>query len=499
VLVTGEIMTEVKEESFIGKFMVLKGAVRELWLIFGTKVLTITAYGLVGTSTLGLWLSSDVGLSDQSAGIVIASWSSVLTIFTVMVGSLVDAIGIRKSLLAGFGLCVLARFTMSFFSAPWIALPLGLLPLALGEALQTPVMVAAVRRFSTTRQRSIAFSIYYSMMNIGFAVAAWTFDKVRAGLGEYGHYAIPFTGIQISTYQTIILLGLLFTIPNLLITYFGLRAGVEATDEGVKIKPEEPKYPGVPFLRAFFLSCRDALKDWGRIFSSLWTQPTFYRFLAFFGLVVFVKLILYHMYYTFPKFAIRELGEGAPIGHIFGLLNAVIVVILAPVVGALTQRFSAYKAVIIGTTITAVSVFFMAVPPALFQGLADGWLGNLIGHSWLGLSGPVHPLYVAIVLCVVIYSVGESFYSPRLYEYPAAIAPKGQEGSYLALSMLPYFVAKFFVGAISGFLLARYCPAAGPRNSQMIWLIVGAMALLSPVGLLLARPYIQVRESGREQ
>ena len=490
-------MTESPEASFIGKFMILRGAARELWLIFGTKILTITAYALVGTSTLGLWLSADVGLSDQNAGLVIASWSSVLTIFTVMVGSLVDAIGIRKSLLAGFGLCVVGRFTMSFFSAPWIALPMGLLPLALGEALQTPVMVAAVRRFSSTRQRSIAFSIYYSMMNVGFAIAAWTFDKVRAGLGEYGHYSVPYIGIQISTYQTIILIGLLFTIPNLLITYFGLRAGVEATDEGLKITPETTHYPDANFLSAFFFSCRDAIREWGRIFSSLWTQPTFYRFLAFFGFVVFVKLILYHMYYTFPKFAIRELGEAAPIGHIFGLLNAAIVVVLAPIVGALTQKFTAYKAVVIGTTITAVSVFFIAAPPAVFQGLADGWLGSLIGHTWLGLSGPVHPLYVAIVLCVVLYSIGEAFYSPRLYEYPAAIAPKGQEGSYLALSMLPYFVAKFFVGAISGFLLARYCPAEGPRNSQMIWLIVGCMAMVTPVGLLVARRFIQVHESGR--
>lgn len=491
-------MTETREESFIGKFMVLKGAVRELWLIFGTKILTILAYGLVGTSTLGLWLSSDVGLSDQNAGIVIAGWSSALTIFTVMVGSLVDAVGIRKSLLAGFGLCVLARFVMSFFSVPWIALPLGLLPLALGEALQTPVMVAAVKRFSTTRQRSIAFSVYYAMMNVGFAAAGWTFDRVRAGLGEYGHYSVPLLGIQISTYQTIILLGLLFTIPNLLITYFCLRDGVEATDEGVKIKPEETKYSGESFLNAFLLSSRDALNDWKRIFLSLWTQPTFYRFLAFFGFVVFVKLILYHMYYTFPKFAIRELGPGAPIGRIFGMLNAVIVIVLAPVIGALTQRFTAYKAVVIGTTIAALSVFFMAAPPALFQGLADGRLGNLIGRTWLGLTGPVHPLYVAIVLCVVMYSIGESFYSPRLYEYPAAIAPKGQEGSYLALSMLPYFVAKFFVGSISGFLLARYCPAEGPRNSQMIWIIVGIMALFSPLGLIVFRRYIQVHEAGRD-
>ena len=490
-------MTEAKDGSFIGKFLVLKGAVRELWLIFGTKILTIVAYSLVN-STLVLWLSSDLGFSDQKAGLVIAAWSSLLTISTVMVGSLVDAVGIRKSLLSGFGLCIFARFIMAFFAVKWIAVPFGLFPLALGEALQTPVMVAAIKRFSTTKQRSIAFSIYYSMMNVGFAIAGWTFDKVRAGLGEYGHYAIPYFGVQISTYQTIIFLGLLFTIPNLLLMYFGLREGVEATDEGVKIITAEPKYPGEPFHRAFLFSCRDALKDWARIFSSLWTQPTFYRFLAFFGLVVFVKLILYHMYYTFPKFGIRELGAGAPIGHIFGLLNAVIVVILAPVVGALTQKFTAYKAVVIGTAITAVSVFLMAMPPAWFQGLADGWLGELIGHRWLGLEGPVHPLYVAIVLCVALYSIGESFYSPRLYEYPAAIAPKGQEGSYLALSMLPYFIAKFFVGSISGFLLARYCPAEGPRNSQMIWLIVGLMAMISPLGLILARRYIQVHESGRD-
>ena len=354
-------MASAPGESLIGKFLVLRGAAREVWLILAAKVLTITAYALVGTSTLGLWLSADLKLSDEGAGLVIAGWSSALTIFTVMVGSLVDAIGIRRSLLFGFGLCVLARTTLSFATSPWLALLLGLLPLALGEALQTPVMVAAVKRFSTTRQRSIAYSIYYSMMNVGFAVAAWTFDRVRAGLGEQGSLTLPGIGVTISTYQTIMLLGLGFTLPNLLITYFGLREGVEATETGVRVTEVPSPYPGVGLPRAFVLSCRDALRDWLRIFGRLWTQPAFYRFLAFFGLVVFVKLILYHMYYTFPKFGLRELGPGAPIGHVFGLLNATIVIVLAPLVGALTQRVSAYRAVVIGTAIAAGSVFFLEI------------------------------------------------------------------------------------------------------------------------------------------
>lgn len=491
--------TQDASSSFLGKFLVLKGAVRELWIIFGCKIIAIVAYGLVN-STLVLWLSSDLGFSDVRAGFVIATWSTFMTLFTVMIGSLVDAIGVRKAFLIGFGACILARGVMAFCLSHWVALAGGLLPLALGEALMTPVMVAAVKRYATTAQRSMSFSIFYAMMNVGFAISGWTFDKVRTGLGEYGHYTLPVLGVTLSTYQTLIFLGFLFTIPNLLIIYFFLRGGIEVTDEGVRNNPEKSKYPGESVARALVLSSRDALKDWVRIFANLWTQPAFYRFLVFLTLVVCVRLIFYHMHYTFPKYGIRELGEGAPIGRIFGVLNPVLIVILVPIVGALTQKMSAYRVVIIGSFIAACSVFFMAMPPAWFQPLADGWLGDLIAHRWLGIADPVvNPLYVSIVLSMILLSVGEAFYSPRLYEYPAAIAPKGQEASYMALSLLPYFVAKFFVGSISGFLLQTYCPASGPRDSGTMWLIIGIMAMTTPIGLLVFRRYIQVHEEGRSE
>ena len=60
-------------------------------------------------------------------------------------------------------------------------------------------------------------------------------------------------------------------------------------------------------------------------------------------------------------------------------------------------------------------------------------------------------------------------------------------------------MAKFFVGSLSGFLLAKYCPETGPRDSQMIWLIVGLMALATPVGLFVLKPFIQVHEAGRKE
>ncbi|MBQ7568075.1 MFS transporter, partial [bacterium] len=470
--------------------------------MFGTKVLSIVAYGLVN-STLILWLSKDMDFGDVSAGFVVTAWSTVLTLITVMIGSLVDTIGIKKSLLIGFSFCIVARGVMSFFTNPWLVLPAGLFPLAVGEAMMTPVIVAGIKKYATVAQRSMAFSLFYAMMNVGFAISGTCFDKVRTVMGEYGSYELPGCGITLSTYQVLIFLGFLCTIPNLLLVMFGIREGIAVNEnDEVVYEKRDNKYADQPMATAIYHSCRDCLKQWVETFGSLWKQPAFYRFLAFLSIVVCVRLIFFHFHYTFPKYGIRELGEGAPIGRLFGVLNPVLIIFLGPIIGALTQKYSAYKVVIIGSFIAALSVFFMAVPPVWYEEMAHGALGNFICNTWLGQGIPIdriNPLYVGIFFAVILLSVGEAFYSPRLYEYPAAIAPHGQEGSYMSLSLLPYFVAKFFVGALSGWLLTTYCPEQGPRNSEAMWMIIGIMAMMTPVGLIVFRKYIQVKESGRDE
>lgn len=472
----------------------LFGAVRELWLIFGAKLLTILAYGVMNL-TLVLWLSSDLGYGDVRAGSLIAVWSMLMTLFTVLVGSLVDAIGVRKALLLGVGICLVARGVMTFSGPTWLALGCGLAPLALGEALLTPVMVAAIRRFSTTAQRSMAFSIFYAMMNAGFGIAAFIFDSVRHRLGEHGQLQMPLLGTHLSTYRTLFLISFLLTLPTLLIVAFFIREGLEVTDEGVKIAPANATRRGHR-VQVLGDRVKTALRETVRIFVGLWRQSAFYKFLIFLSLVVAVRLIFYHMYYTYPKFGIRELGEGAPIGRLWAI-NSVSILILVPIVGALSQKVSAYRMIMIGSAVSAGSVFIMALPPAWFESVAAGALGQALGHGWLGIKGTVHPYYVMIFLYVALLSLGESLWSPRLYEYTAAIAPKGQEASYMSLSFLPFFVAKFFVGVFSGLLLAHYCPETGERNSQMLWLIIALVTMITPVGLLVFRRYIRLHEAGR--
>ena len=122
-------------ESFLAKFTVLLGAVRELWIVFALVILTNLAYRLVNF-TLSLWLTSDLGFSDAKTGLVVMIWSAGLTLAIVLVGSLTDALGLRKTFLLGFALCIISRVFLTFTTVKWLALGGGMAVLAVGEGIE---------------------------------------------------------------------------------------------------------------------------------------------------------------------------------------------------------------------------------------------------------------------------------------------------------------------------------------------------------------------------
>lgn len=481
-------------KGFLDKFTVLQGAARELWLTFLIKFLSVAAYAVTNL-TIKLWLSSEFGFSDQEALTLVLAWSVTMTGVTLLVGSLTDALGLRKTFFFGVWVCLVARLVMVLATNKWIALAGGLFPLAIGEALGTPVLVAAVRKYSTTKQRSISYSMVYMMMNVGFLAAGKLFDVLRQGMGEHGQLDLPLIGSTITTYRALFLVSWVLELALVPLVWW-MRAGAEVTDEGLKIHPTPTEVRG-GILKALGITVTNATKDTVALFAGLFKQRSFYRLLAFLGLIACLKLILMQMYYVFPTFGIRELGEGAPVGTLWNI-NSWLVILLVPLIGALTQRWPAYGMSVLGGALSAASVFVMAMPTAWFQGAANGLLGDWVGHWYLSLKGDIHPYYVMIALFITIFSIGEAFYSPRVYEYAAAIAPKGQEASYSALSYIPLLLGKVMATSVSGVLLTKYCPEVGERNSGTMWLVIGLLAAICPIGLVVLRPYIRVKEVGRE-
>ena len=469
--------------GFVGKFTVIFGARRELWLTFLLKFLIYVAYS-VTNKTMILWLSKDLGFSDQAAGALVGwGWAPAMTVFTLLAGSLTDAIGLKRTFYLGVGICTVARAVMVTTTVPWLALLCGVLPLAIGEALGTPVLLAATRIYSTTAQRSMSFSIIYMVMNVGYFAAGYIFDFVR-------RLDTPFTilGFEPTTHQKLFMVSLAIELVIFPAIYF-LRRGEDEKREKKEVA-SRGLFPGI------WHTVSQSAVETVQLFKRLAGQSAFARIILFFLLIGFLKAIFLQMDYVFPKFGDREMGARAPVGKLANI-NALIVIPLVPIVGALTQRFSAYLMVIVGGAICSAGVFLMALPPDWFGGAAASGVGQWLGHSYLGLDGTVHPYYVMSALYLTVFSIGECFYSPRVYEYAAAIAPKGQEASYGALAYLPFLIGKLLVGT-SGWILAAFCPAEGPRRSNLMWLIFALAASVAPLGLLVFRRFIRVPEAGRD-
>jgi hypothetical protein len=83
--------------------------------------------------------------------------------------------------------------------------------------------------------------------------------------------------------------------------------------------------------------------------------------------------------------------------------------------------------VIFGGAICAAGVFIMALPTEWFLAAANSGIGQWLGHAYLGVRGNIHPYYIMAALYLIVFSIGEAFYSPRVYEYAAAIAPPGRK------------------------------------------------------------------------
>jgi dipeptide/tripeptide permease len=479
----------------------LKGSPKELWFLYAAKVVEYSAYGGANLAFV-LFLSADVGLSDQQAGSYIGVWSMLVTIATILVGAVCDAIGIKRTLILGTLLLLFARVFMPLSdSLLWVTL-LSFVPIALGTAIVGPVLSVGIKRFTTSEGAALGFGLFYTLMNVGWAAGGLIFDGIRTALGEHAMVAIPLLGGEMSTYQVIFTASLVLTIPTLLLVLF-MREGVERMDDGsIVVTPAAPRAEGTMW-HATAVVMKKAAADTGRIFGKAVSERAFWVFIFLLAIPVPVRMVFFHFHYTFPKYGIRVLGDGVKIGNIYSVLNPVLIVLLVPVIAALTKKVSSYRMMSIGTAVSAGAVFLAALPPSLYEPLMGTWLADLVFNTWLGVPvGQQTPLFFVMIVYVMVFTVGEAIWSPRLLQFTAEIAPAGREGSYIALSYLPFFAAKLVVGPLSGWLLTTYTPertfilkladeplrvmgAVSPyADHGMIWLIVGGMALVSPIAFV---------------
>jgi len=147
-------------------------------------------------TVLGKYMSENVGLSDQWAGLIMSFFTAGITLAMLFLGGVGDKIGIRKALLLALGLMVLGRVFLSissmeqFFTAEeglgspmfWM-LSFGLLIVVVGYGMYQPTSYAGIKKFTDEKTATMGYAVIYALMNLGAFVSGIISPPIRQSLG----------------------------------------------------------------------------------------------------------------------------------------------------------------------------------------------------------------------------------------------------------------------------------------------------------------------------
>jgi len=430
-------------------FTSLNNSPPELYKVYVLKFLDSYSY-FSFSIIFTLFLSDDFVYSDIEAGTIYGAWGAMITVYGFCTGFLVDNFGVSKSLKLGYGLSFLARCAIFMTTSKTMLLFQLYAVLPLANSLGIPVLMTGIRRYTHESNRGFAFGIFYVVMNIAALISGPVVDILTIWYkdGDDSVDQREDTSARewkLSSYRAIILSGILAN---------AIACCVSLTVREIKVETSSNVTAFRPKTGTFMEIFRDIRKS-----------PSFRRYLLVILITLNVRQIFRHLDATWPKYMIREFGPDVPKGTIYSI-NPTLIILLVPVISAVTAHIDPLAMIHVGSYVSAASVFFLAASTTI----------------WSSCS------------FMVLLSVGEAIWSPRLNDYTVSVSEEGREGTYMALSSAPLFLAKLPVGVLSGVLLTKYCPETleegQERHSRLMWLIIGLLTATSPVLLTCCWGYI---------
>ena len=420
------------------RFAALLISPRELWLVYVLKFLESFAY-FASSLNLALFLTKAFSFTDLEAGALYSAWGVATGLVGFAAGPIIDRLGVRPSLIVGgciltFGRALFATATTrsQLYVSLFVLQPIGM-------NLAIPGLSIAIRRVTDDETRTTAYGLFYVVMNVAALASGLGTDALRSAFRTHGASS---AADEMLALRRLFWLGTATSAMYTCVAYWSFRP---------LLPPPAPPDAKTGQLGTCWREASETVHD-----------RVFWRLVAFSGVVFGANTVFRHMDSTLPKFMERTLGENAAYGTVYAI-NPAIIIIAVPVLQAYLADRDPYNCVIAGTMLTTAATVILGI---------------------------ARPSYLACILFMIVFSVGEATYSPRLYEYAMVLAPEGREGIYGTLSAMPLFLVKALVGVLSGELLGVYCPERPPRICGLMWLIIAATAVTTPVGLVVFRRWL---------
>src|SRR5437667_6880759 len=166
-------------------------------------------------ASLALYLREKLNFSTEQTGTLTGIFGGMVWFLAIFGGAAADRLGFRRALSMAYLILAVAYFLIGSIAAPWLApvrnaMPLSLfvgfillLP-ALGVSLVKPSVVGTTARASKENVRSIGYSIYYTMVNIGGAAGPYFASWSHRHLGVENVYRVAALSVFLMFFVVII-------------------------------------------------------------------------------------------------------------------------------------------------------------------------------------------------------------------------------------------------------------------------------------------------------
>jgi MFS family permease len=131
------------------------------------------------------------------------------------------------------------------------------------------------------------------------------------------------------------------------------------------------------------------------------------------------------------------------------ITGPLLVIALTVLVNVITQKVAPFRAITLGTLVSAV--------------------------AWILLI--IHPSVAMAYATLAVVAIGEIIQSPRYYEYISRLAPSGQQGTYMGFAFLPIGIGSLIAGWFGGKLIHHFGEVT--HQPEKMWWAVIAVGVLT--------------------
>ena len=319
--------------SFVQRWHDIRvGFERPFWVANISELFERLSY-YAAFASLARYLHEVLHFPTEQTGTLTGFFGGLVWFLPVFGGTLADRMGFRRALSFAYLILSCAYFLLGSLGAPWLAPVRDTVPLvvlvafvlalpALGVALVKPSVVGTTARASKENVRSIGYSIYYTLVNIGGAAGPYVASYVHQRLRVENVFRVA----ALSVFLMFIAVLLFFREPR---------------------RSEEVQTA----------SLAQAARNF-------WTVITNPRFMLFLLIFTGYWIVYWQEFITLPIYVHDYINPNTDT-ELLLVTGPLVVIALTLAINIVTQRIRAFSAIIIGTLVTALAWIILIVRPTV--------------------------------------------------------------------------------------------------------------------------------------